>query len=197
MAAPIFITPPSRQATYLTASQAWLRGGKFIDQKSGGISDPDVPSDIVNREPPRDGQIASAGNPFAFKLDGVRDEFGNEWNASPVRNGDAFTVDITFGGAVKIRRISAYLTQANWDSNQPLTRAQFDLASPVYRRAFSAAPYSEADEEIPVGLVAPTPLTFSFNLPQRSVGHHVVLLEIDHPDSGDATYQVIDLRFVS
>ncbi|MFJ5811992.1 lytic polysaccharide monooxygenase [Streptomyces sp. NPDC093093] len=191
------ITPESRQSIYLPASQAGVRGGKFVAERSGGVSDPDVPSDIVNREPPRDGQLASAGNPYASSLDTVRDQVGNPWTTHPVTGGQALTVSLAFGELTKIRRVSAYLTKASWDDLQPLTRTQFDLKSPLYRRTYTAAPYTNANEEIPVGLVASNPLQFSFNLAPRAVGHHVLLLEIDHPDSGDATYQVIDLRYTN
>ncbi|WP_406340262.1 lytic polysaccharide monooxygenase [Streptomyces sp. NBC_00648] len=193
----VSITPESRQTTYLMPAQVNTRGGKFITTTDGGQSDADIPSDVVNRTPPPDGKIASAGHPFAFKLDGTRDEYGNPWNTHPVRNSQALTIAMTFGGKVKVRRVTAYLTKANWDNQQVLTRAQFDLANPAYTRTYPAAPYSAADEELPDGLVAPTPMTFSFNLPQRQVGHHVLLLEIDHPDSGDATYQVIDFRYTN
>nr|WSW49880.1 lytic polysaccharide monooxygenase [Streptomyces sp. NBC_01001] len=191
-----FMSPESRQKKYLLPSQAAVRGGKFIKSTAGGLPDSDVPSDIVNRTPPQDGQIASAGNPYAFKLDGVLDEFGNGWNASPVTNGQAITVQMTLP-VPKIRRISAYATTLNWDHTQLLSRAQLDLDNPVYTRTYPAAPYFNANEEIPVGLVPPNPLTFSFNMPQRPVGHHVVLLAIDLPDSGDAVYQVIDFRYTN
>ncbi|MGW8877644.1 lytic polysaccharide monooxygenase [Streptomyces mirabilis] len=190
------IAPESRQRKYLMQNQAAVRGGKFIKAKSGGLSDPDVPSDIVNREPPQDGQIASAGNPYAFKLDGVRDEYGNEWNTNPVTNGQAITVAMSLPMS-KVRRVSAYITKSHWDPYQVLARAQFDLDHPVYSRAYTCAPYFNCNEELPSGPITPAPLAFSFALPQRSVGHHVVLLEIDDPTSGDAIYQVIDLRYTN
>ncbi|WP_371589234.1 lytic polysaccharide monooxygenase [Streptomyces virginiae] len=159
-------------------------------------SDRDVPSDIVNRTPPADGQIASAGNPFASKLDGVHDEYRNPWNSHHVRSGDALTIEAAFEGTVKVRRVTVYITNVNWDPTQRLTRAQLDLGNPIYARTYPAAPYFAADDELPAGLVAPKPLAFSFNLPPRPVGHHVLLLEIDHPDSADATYQVLDLNYI-
>ncbi|WP_330332563.1 lytic polysaccharide monooxygenase [Streptomyces sp. NBC_00536] len=192
----MFISPESRQSTYLTQNQAGVRGGKFIKSTTGGLSDPDVPSDIVSRTPPPDGKIAGADNPYAYKLDGVRDEFGNAWNASPVADGQAVTVKISLPLS-KIRRISAYLTKPNWDALQVLTRVQFDLDNPVYARTFTHAPYFTGDEEIPAGLTPTDPLEFSFNLPQRPVGHHVLLLEFDDPASGDALYQVIDFRYTN
>ncbi|MFD9473999.1 lytic polysaccharide monooxygenase [Streptomyces goshikiensis] len=193
---PLDITPASRQSIYLYGDQVGVRGGKFINTTLGGQSDRDVPSDIVNRMPPPDGQIVSAGNPYASKLDGVRDEYGNEWHAHSVRNGEAMTVSVR-GLASKIRRVSAYMTKANWDPFQRLTRAQFDLSNPAYTRTYTCAPYYQCDGELPWGLTPPNPHEFSFNLPYRSLGHHVILLEIDHPDSGEATYQVIDLRYVN
>ncbi|MER5728879.1 lytic polysaccharide monooxygenase [Streptomyces sp. NPDC002138] len=191
-----YMSPESRQVKYLMANQAAVRGGKFIRATEGGVSDPDVRSDIVNRLPPRDGQIASAGNPYAFKLDGVRDEFGNEWSTHPVRSGDSVTVSLAFDEQVKVRRVVAYLTKANWDRKQPLSRASFDLLNPVYLRSYPAAPYQEANKPIPNGLVAPTPFEFSFNLPARPVGHHVALFEFDDPGSADAFYFVIDWGYI-
>ncbi|MCD9899075.1 lytic polysaccharide monooxygenase [Streptomyces sp. MT29] len=191
------ITPASRQSIYLYGDQVGVRGGKFINTTIGGQSDRDVPSDIVNRTPPPDGQIASAGNPYASKLDGVRDEYGNEWKTHSVRNGEAMTVSLRGLDATKIRRVSAYMTKANWDPSQGLARAQFDLDNQAYTHTYNCAPYYQCDDELPWGLRPSNPHEFSVNLPYRSVGHHVLLLEIDHPDSGDATYQVVDLRYVN
>ncbi|MFD9573472.1 lytic polysaccharide monooxygenase [Streptomyces sp. NPDC059982] len=190
-----FMSPESRQVKYLMPNQAFVKGGKFFRATEGGVSDPDVPSDIVNRLPPPDGRIASAGNPYAFKLDGVRDEFGNAWGANPVMGGNAIEISVGFELPVKVRRVVAWMTKPNWNATQELSRASFDLLNPVYRRTYPAAPYQEANKPIPEGLVAPTPLSFSFNLPPRPVGHHVLLLEFDDPGSGDAGYQVIDLRY--
>ncbi|MGO4460584.1 lytic polysaccharide monooxygenase [Streptomyces sp. M-16] len=192
----MFISPESRQSKYLMQNQAGVRGGKFITSTTGNVSDRDVPSDIVNRTPPPDGKIASADNPYAYKLDGLRDEYGNEWNANPVANGQAVPVKISLPLA-KVRRISAFITKPDWDNHQVLTRAQFDLDNPVYLQTYRAAPHFDANEEIPHGLIPTNPLEFSFTMPQRSVGHHVLLLEFDDPSSGDALYQVIDFRYTS
>ncbi|MEU4730736.1 lytic polysaccharide monooxygenase [Streptomyces sp. NPDC023588] len=189
------ISPESRQMIYLGTAQAGVKGGKFITETAGNRLDPDVPSDIVNRTPPQDGRIASADNPFAFKLDGPTDEFGNEWKAHSVRSGDAVAFSIGFDSPVKVRRVTAYITKQNWNPSQALTRAQFDLPNPPYRRTFPAAPYHDANERIPVGVVAES-LEFALNLPRRAAGRHVLLLEIDHPDGTEATYQVIDLNYI-
>ncbi|MFE3527016.1 lytic polysaccharide monooxygenase auxiliary activity family 9 protein [Streptomyces sp. NPDC059161] len=197
MAALVVISPESRQAKYLTKAQAGTRGGKFITRPFGEVSDPDVPSDIVNRPPPQDGQIASAGNPFAAKLDGLVDEFGNPWRTTPVTSGRALAVVVQIDEPVKVRRVIAYITKPNWDPTRVLTRAQFDLGNPVHTRTYPAVPFQSANSPIPVGLVASKQLEFGFSLPTRPVGHHVLLVEFDLPDSGDAFYQVIDLRYTN
>ncbi|WP_406346851.1 lytic polysaccharide monooxygenase [Streptomyces sp. NBC_00648] len=192
----MFISPESRQSKYLTQNQAGVRGGKFIKSTTGGLSDPDVPSDNVSRTPPPDGKIASADNPHAYKLDGIRDEYGNPWNTNAVTNGQALAVKISLP-MPKIRRISAFMTKSNWDNSQVLSRLQFDLNNPVYTRTYNCAPHFDCNEEIPNGLAPTDPLEFSFNMPPRTVGHHVLLLEFDDPTSGDALYQVIDFRYTN
>ncbi|MFF1481680.1 lytic polysaccharide monooxygenase [Streptomyces sp. NPDC058301] len=178
------IIPESRQTRYLDAAQAGVRSGKFIRTLDGGVSDPDVSSDTVNNTPPRDGQIASAGDAFASKLDRVRDAFGNPWTAHSVRSGQEMALKASVEG--RVRRVAVYITKLGWDSGQVLTRAQLDLHSPLYVRSYAAAIEGSSGD-----------LTASFDLPDRPSGHHVLLLEIDHPDTGDATYQVIDLGYVS
>ncbi|MFD9271599.1 lytic polysaccharide monooxygenase [Streptomyces goshikiensis] len=192
----ITVTPESRQTTYLLNALAAVKGGKFITTTSGGQPDPTASGDVVNRTPPSDGHIASAGNLLALALDGATDAFGNPWHKSNVRSGDTFSPTVQFGGSVKVRRVTVYSTKANWDPQQPLTRAQFDLTNPLYARTYTCAPYQACNDEIPVGLVASEPISIGFNLPQRPVGHHVLLMEIDHPDTTDATYQVIDLNYI-
>ncbi|MEV8015881.1 hypothetical protein AB0O76_05905 [Streptomyces sp. NPDC086554] len=46
-------------------------------------------------------------------------------------------------------------------------------------------------------LIVTGPLEFSFNLPQRTVGRHVLLVEIDLPDTADVIYQSIDINYTN
>ncbi|MCJ0875187.1 lytic polysaccharide monooxygenase [Streptomyces sp. AP-93] len=191
------VTPKSRQMIYLPEFRAEVSAGKFIEEQASGQSDRDIPSDMVNGQPPVDGRIASAGNPFASKLDGIQDESGNPWKAMAVQSGQAIPFSLTFDRQVKIRRVRVFITKADWDSGQSLSRRSFDLFNPLYSRTCSAAPYWEANGEVPEGLIAPSPFEFSLNLPVRSVGRHTLLLEIDYPDNGDALYQVFDLQYTT
>jgi len=105
------------------------------------VQDEQVPSDMINRQPPQDGEITSSGNPFALKLDGVTDELGNAWNKNDVRNDDATPLSIEFDTPPKIRRVVVYVTEANWDDSMPLARSSFDLHTPLYRWVYLSAPY--------------------------------------------------------
>ncbi|WKU42735.1 lytic polysaccharide monooxygenase [Streptomyces sp. VNUA116] len=187
----------SRQEKYLMPGQYPLSRGKFIRETNSGISDPEFPADIVNNTPPQDQRIASADNPHALKLDGVLDEDGQPWTADRAKSGQAITLSYPLSVRL-IRRSVVYITKPSWDPQNKLTRAQFDLDNPVLTNTYTATPYYQAGEqEIPNGLKPTDPYEISFNLPTRPDGHHVLLVEIDLPDRGDAIYSVYDLRYGS
>ncbi|MFD9393791.1 lytic polysaccharide monooxygenase auxiliary activity family 9 protein [Streptomyces sp. NPDC060000] len=178
-------SPPSRAHLYLEDWQAnGLEAGKFFPQTQAGLSDPFAPSDVVNAQPPEDRRIASAGKDFAASLD----EVGRDWKKHPVTSGQNLEITWGFHAEHKTRRFNYFLTKNDWDPKQALTRAQFET-KPFHSVQLTEQPYWEYP------LATGNPTTHTMRLPERRVGHHVLLAVWEVADTGQAFYQVIDLQY--
>ncbi|MFD0587458.1 lytic polysaccharide monooxygenase [Paenibacillus sp. GCM10027627] len=124
---------------------------------------------------PADGQIASANGAFA-PLDQQTSTRWSKVNLSPGTT--------TFNWNIKVPHATAswkyYITKTNWNPNQPLTRAQFDL-TPFCNVSYSGTPGNSYSD--------------TCNVPNRS-GYHVILAVWEVSNTLNAFYNVIDVNFV-
>ncbi|ARP88468.1 chitin-binding protein [Bordetella genomosp. 9] len=162
-----------------------LEAGKFFPATEGNLTDPIAPTDIKNNPPPADGQIASAGWPYARLLD----EPGTHWRKHKVRAGQPLTVSWNYSAAHVTRRWVYFMTKRGWDPQQKLTRASFE-DKPFFTVELRAQPYWEHTD----ALWPPSPTVHDVVLPNRE-GYHVMLAIWEVANTGAAFYQVIDLDF--
>lgn len=159
--------------------------GKFYPLTNSGQKDSSAPDDMVNDQPPADGKIASAGQATGQILD----EPGTQWKKHEVRSGEELDVSWHFTAMHKTRRWNYFITRADWDPMQKLSRAQFE-PTPFHKVENEQQPYWAHQSLLPKN-----PTTHSFTLPERE-GYHVLLAVWEVADTGNAFYQVIDLDFV-
>lgn len=125
---------------------------------------------------PADGKIASAGGLFP-KLD---EQSANRWTKVAISGGQTtFTWKFTAAHATTSFRY--FITKPNWNPNQPLTRAQFDLTP------FCTQNYN--------GQQPPFTYSHTCNVPSDRTGYHVILAVWDIADTANAFYNVIDVNF--
>lgn len=123
---------------------------------------------------PVDGAIASAGNERFAPLD---EQSADRWHKEPLKTGNNvlhWRIEVQH----RTESWQLYITREDWDPNQPLSRAQFDLR-PLYDKS--------ADDEIP-----PESVTIEYTIPENYSGYHVLLAVWNVADTGNAFYQVID-----
>ncbi|MFD0587370.1 lytic polysaccharide monooxygenase [Paenibacillus sp. GCM10027627] len=125
---------------------------------------------------PADGKIASAGLAAFSNLDA---QSATRWSKVNISSGqNTFTWKFTARHATTSYRY--FITKANWDPNQPLTRAQLELT-----------PFCTVNGN---GQQPPATLSHSCNVPART-GYHIVLAVWDIADTPNAWYIAIDLNF--
>lgn len=184
-------TPESR------AHFAWVAGemddgqlnqreaGKGFPGTASGAPDPLAPADVPSAMPPPDGKIASANQGDCDFLDEVRDS----WKKHDVHSGQNVDFIWNYTAPHSTRRWNYFITNKDWDSSQPLSRAQFG-ATPFHSVQNTQQPYWEHREE----MLPPTPTVHEVPLPERA-GYHVVLAVWEIAETGNAFYQVVDLNF--
>ena len=125
---------------------------------------------------PADGKIASAGLAAFGPLD---EQTSSRWGRQSLKSGpNTFTWTFTANHVTKNWRY--YLTQPNWNPNQPLTRAAFELI-----------PFCTVD-----GNMQRPPMTVSHtcNVPARS-GYQLILAVWEVGDTVNSFYNIIDADF--
>lgn len=136
-------------------------------------------------EPPADGEIASGG----FAEASVLDRADIQWPCHEVVTGQLLDVYWNYRAEHASRRWRYWMTRADWDPAQPLSRASFD-PEPFHIVQLEAHPHWEHSEE----LWPAKPTHHQVRLPVR-VGRHALLAVWDVANTGNAFFQVIDLHF--
>lgn len=187
-------TPPSR--AYYAFLEGWLDEGAMNQREAGKffpltdvdkVLDPYAKDDVPGgAPPPADGKIASAGQATGTQLDAP----GTHWIKNPVRNGEFLDISWHFSASHKARRWKYFITKADWDPEQALSRDQFG-SEPFFTVQNDYHPYwgDEAHQLYPV-----SPTTHQLQLPKRE-GYHVLLAVWEIADTDKAFYQVVDLDF--
>ncbi len=179
------VVVPASRSYQAQGRYASLESGKFFPGTFAGRMDPLAPTDAPNNTPPLDGQIASAGNTAAFDLD----KPGSDWTKQAVASDREVDITWSFTALQLTRRFTYFLTRADWDPGQPLSRAQFE-GRPFCTLENTEQPFWENR-----GSLAPqNPTLHRLRLPKRA-GYQVLLALWEVADTGNATYQVIDLDF--
>ena len=125
---------------------------------------------------PQDGRIASAQSSLAAALD---EQTANRWVKRPIQSGSQF-FEWTFTANHVTRDWKYYITNSNWNPNQPLARSSFDLT-----------PFCVVDG----GMVQPPKrVSHLCNVPERE-GYQVILAVWDVGDTAASFYNVIDVQF--
>ncbi|WP_171282078.1 N-acetylglucosamine-binding protein GbpA [Aeromonas sp. 1805] len=133
------------------------------------------PSGFPQAGPP-DGQIASAGSASWRELNA---QTSDRWTRREVQAGP-FAISWTFTANHVTRNWRYYLTKQDWNPNQPLTRAAFELT-----------PFCVVDGNM---TQPPKQVTHQCNLPQRT-GYQVILGVWEVGDTSNSFYNVIDANF--
>ena len=192
---------PRHGHVFSPASRAWFEwdagrldegalnqreSGKFFPQASGGLTDAYAAQDVANSPPPPDGKIASANQATGHLLDAP----GDHWKKHPVHSGDTLDVSWHFTANHTTRRWNYFITLAEWNKEEVLSRSHFD-PNPIYTVQNNMRPYWEHSSE----MKPPSPTTHAVPLPKRS-GYHVLLCVWEVADTSAAFYQVVDLDFM-
>lgn len=128
---------------------------------------------------PPDGQLASGGHAKFSALDGITDPKGRVWKATRLPQGQIVQWDWWLTAPHKTSRFEYFITKDGWDSDQPLTRAQFDLAPVISLEWDTSAPVQAVSHW---GLV-----------PSNKQGRHVIYGVWTVFDTAMAFYQTIDV----
>jgi len=160
--------------------------GKFFPHREAGLTDPFAADDVKNSTPPADGKIASAGQLTGAFLDNP----GSHWRKHEVTSRETLSVSWGFSAVHKARRWNYFITKADWNPDQVLTRDQFE-PTPFYMVEVQIQPYWGRDDMIPAN-----PTTHQVPLPNRE-GYHVMLAVWEVADTSMGFYQVVDLDFIA
>lgn len=123
---------------------------------------------------PKDGQLASAGQPGASVLD---EQSEDRWVKNEVDAGADIDVDWTFTMGHKTSQWRYFMTKDGWNPNDRLEREDLELIETV------AHDGSEAGEH----------RTHELTIPSDRDGYHVIYAVWDVADTANAFYNVIDV----
>ncbi|MBK5144000.1 N-acetylglucosamine-binding protein GbpA [Budviciaceae bacterium BWR-B9] len=125
---------------------------------------------------PADGKIGSAGAARFGQLD---EQTAVRWKKTSIKPGDN-TITWKFTAAHPVNNWRYYMTKQDWDPNQPLTRASFDLT-----------PFCKIDGK----MALPQTITSkTCNVPNRT-GYQVILAVWEVADTPNSFYNLIDVDF--
>lgn len=160
--------------------------GKFFPLTSGGVVDAFAKDDVANVPPPPDGKIASADQLTGALLD----EPGSHWQKHDVRGGETLDISWHFSAKHATRRWNYFMTKADWDPDEVLSRSQFEDV-PFYTAQINLQPHWAHGEQ----MLPTSPTTHAVPLPKRD-GYQVCLAVWEVANTSMAFYQVIDLNFL-
>ncbi|WDD91870.1 lytic polysaccharide monooxygenase [Burkholderia sp. FERM BP-3421] len=194
------ITDPPSRIVLCTLGQnpncdidAWqanaMENGKFFPATQGGLTDPFAPADAKNAPPPPDGDIAGASTGGSVTV--LDEQSPDRWTKVPLRSGAVQSFKWEFSAVHKTRRWNYFITRANWDPTQKLTRAQFE-ATPFCTIQNPGQPYWDPN----ANLVPQQPTIHQCQLPVRT-GYQVILAVWEVADTAMGFYQVIDAYFTN
>jgi chitin-binding protein len=171
-----YVTEPASRAALCTAAQ----GNQNKDCGAGPQYEPqsvEGPDGFpALNAGPADGHLASAGVASMVNLD---QQSASRWTKHPMKAGkNSFTWKFT--AAHKTGSWKYYITKANWNPNQPLTR-----------NSFEAQPFCEVTGN---GAIANTNPKHECDVPERD-GYQVIMAAWDVSDTGATFYNVIDVDF--
>ncbi|WLI78758.1 lytic polysaccharide monooxygenase [Kosakonia sp. H02] len=127
---------------------------------------------------PEDGHIASAGVASMSRLD---EQTETRWAKHPITAG-LHDFSWTYTAPHKTKAWDYYITKADWNPNQPLTRASFEATPFCHIEGNNRQPGAGADQP------------HECNVPSRE-GYHVILAAWDVSDTAATFYNVIDVDF--
>lgn len=149
---------------------AYNRCGDVINNSGGLEAEKGFPE-----RGPRNGQIASAGREFARMLD---EQTADHWWKNPLYTGEQeFTWHLHAPHSTD--KFEYFITNPNWDPNQPLARSSFNL-TPIKTEYY-------------YGAVPPTRISHIVPIPNYYCGYHIILAVWTIADTPNAFYNVIDL----
>lgn len=125
---------------------------------------------------PADGHLANAGVASMVNLNQQSD---TRWAKHPMKAGQN-TFTWKYSATHKTKDWNYYITKANWNPNQPLTRDAFDTT-----------PFCHIEGQ---GVQANTNSTHTCTVPARE-GYQVIMAAWDVSDTGATFYNVIDVDF--
>ena len=125
---------------------------------------------------PQDGQIASADSPRWSELNV---QTSDRWSKHEVQAGP-FAISWNFTANHVTRNWRYYLTKQDWNPNQPLSRASFDLT-----------PFCVVDGNM---VQPPKQVTHNCTLPERT-GYQLILGVWEVGDTTNSFYNIIDAKF--
>lgn len=166
-----------------------MENGKFFPATQSGLSDPFAPADAKNAAPPPDGEIAGASTNGPLPV--LNEQSPSRWQKIPLRPGALQNFKWEFSAVHKTRRWNYFITRADWNPSQKLTRAQFE-PTPFCTVQNPGQPYWDPN----ANLVPQQPTIHPCRLPMRS-GYHVILAVWEVADTAMAFYQVVDATFTN
>nr|WP_230459518.1 lytic polysaccharide monooxygenase [Burkholderia ubonensis] len=192
------LTEPASRIVLCTQGQnpncpidAWhanaMENGKFFPATQGGLPDSFAPADAQNVAPPADGEIAGASTNGAVPL--LNEQSPDRWQKVPLRSGALQNFKWEFSAVHKTRRWNYFITRADWNPSQKLTRAQFE-PTPFCTIQNPGQPYWSPN----ANLVPSQPTIHQCRLPVRT-GYHVILAVWEVADTSMGFYQVVDAIF--
>jgi len=124
---------------------------------------------------PADGTLASAG---VGRFSALDEQSPTRWHKTPITSGP-YTFNWNFTAVHRTRDWRYFITQPNWNSSQPLSRAAFDTTPFCTHNGGNAVP--------------PTSVSHDCVIPDRN-GYHVILAVWDVGDTSNSFYNVLDVE---
>ncbi|KTC24327.1 chitin-binding protein [Pseudomonas putida] len=172
-----------------------MEGGKNFPSEIAGPFPSPYETDVASDVPPANGYILSGGETDArecvnFTNQEMSQKLGREftWPLLEVKAGQTFQVKWKYAEAHMTRGYSWFITKDGWDPEKRISRAQLE-PEPFHKDFYTQTPYWEHSDT----LKAKT--EHEVKLPTNKHGHHVIVLLWIVANTGNAFYQVFDVKF--